>query len=103
MMKRFAFTLAAVVLAISGCGSKEGGTAAAPGAADGKPIHVAYVTNGVDPFWTIAEAGAKAGAKQFGVEVEVLIPPKGLVDQKRMLETLLSNGIDGIAISPIDA
>jgi len=70
---------------------------------DPDAIRIAYVTNGVDPFWTIAEAGALAGAEAFGVECEVLMPPKGLVDQKRMVEALLANGIDGIAISPIDA
>ncbi len=66
-------------------------------------IRVAYVTNGIDPFWSIAQAGTMAASKEFGVDCEVLMPPKGLVDQKRMVETLLSNGIDGIAISPIDA
>ena len=95
---RIVATVAAIALA--GCG---GDSTKSAGAKGGKAVHVAYVTNGVDPFWTIAEAGAKAGAKEFGAEVEVLMPPKGLVDQKRMVETLLSNGIDGIAISPIDA
>ena len=28
---------------------------------------------------------------------------KGVVDQKRMMETLLAKGIDGIAVSPVDA
>src|SRR5262245_39169427 len=101
-MRKFAWTAMAIgAIAFAGCGNKgnEGGNAAAGGGAGGgKTIHVAYVTNGVDPFWTIAEAGAKAGAKEFNVSVEVLMPPKGLVDQKRMVETLLSNGIDGIAI-----
>jgi ribose transport system substrate-binding protein len=92
----------AVLAGCGGTGEKAGGSAAVPGGA-ARAIRVAYVTNGVDPFWTIAEAGAKAGAKKFDVQVEVLMPPKGLVDQKRMVETLLSNGIDGIAISPIDA
>lgn len=85
--------LCAALSAFVGCGQD----------ADPDAIRVAYVTNGVDPFWTIAEAGALAGAKAFGVECEVLMPPKGLVDQKRMVESLLANGIDGIAISPIDA
>ena len=104
-MKRWAARFAVMTLVMAaGCGSQEGSESAAGGTAGReKAIHVAYVTNGVDPFWTIAEAGAKAGAKEFGVSVEVLMPPKGLVDQKRMVETLLSNGIDGIAISPIDA
>lgn len=102
-MKQIGLALAAIVaITATGCSPKsgEGGESAASG---GDTIRVAYVTNGVDPFWTIAEAGAKAGAQEFGVEVEVLMPPKGLVDQKRMVETLLSNGSDGIAISPIDA
>jgi ribose transport system substrate-binding protein len=102
-MRKVAFTLVSITaLAIAGCGSKGGESAAGPGGS-GETIRVAYVTNGIDPFWTIAEAGAKAGAKEFGVEVEVLMPPKGLVDQTRMIETLLSNGSDGIALSPIDA
>jgi ribose transport system substrate-binding protein len=65
-------------------------------------VKVAYVTNGIDPFWNVAAAGAKAGAKEFNAEVEVLFP-KDLPDQKRMIEGLLARGIDGIAISPIDA
>jgi ribose transport system substrate-binding protein len=68
----------------------------------GGPIKVAYVTNGIDPFWNVAAAGAKAGAKEFNAEVEVLMP-KDLPDQKRMIEGLLARGISGIAISPIDA
>jgi len=102
-MKKFAFTMLSITaILLAGCGSKDGGTAAGPDGGS-ETIRVAYVTNGIDPFWTIAEAGAKAGAKEFGVEVEVLMPPKGLVDQTRMIETLLSNGSDGIALSPIDA
>lgn len=31
------------------------------------------------------------------------MPPRGLVDQTRMIESLLARNIDGIAISPIDA
>jgi len=91
---------ACVAIALIGCGGSPDSESAS---GVDKPINVAYVTNGIDPFWTIAEAGANAGAKEFGVNVEVLMPPKGLVDQKRMVETLLSNAIDGIAISPIDA
>lgn len=66
-------------------------------------IEVAYVTNGIDPFWTIAAAGVKAAAKDFDVTAHTLMPPKGLPDQKRMIETALARGIDGLAISPIDA
>ena len=63
----------------------------------------AYVTNGVDPFWDLCAAGVRIAEKELGIECEVLMPPKGVVDQKRMMETLLANGVDGIAVSPIDA
>src|SRR5580765_1715155 len=58
---------------------------------------------GVDPFWNTAAAGVRAAEKAFGIDCEVLMPPKGIIDQKRMVEGLLARGVDGIAISPIDA
>lgn len=63
----------------------------------------AYVTNGVDPFWDLCAAGVRIAEKEFGVSCEILMPPKGVVDQKRMMETLLAKGVDGIAVSPVDA
>jgi ribose transport system substrate-binding protein len=66
-------------------------------------IRLAYVTNGIDPFWNNAAAGVKAAEKEFGVQCEVMMPPKGIVDQKRMIETALAQGVQGLAISPIDA
>jgi len=63
--------------------------------------YVAYVTNGVDPFWTLAEAGARAAEAELGVRVDVRMPADA-VDQKRIVEDLLARGVDGLAISPID-
>ncbi|WP_417389647.1 sugar-binding protein [Gimesia sp.] len=63
---------------------------------------VAYVTNGIASFWVIAEKGAKKAGEDLGVNVEVRMPPQGVTDQKRMVQELLAQGIDGIAISPID-
>ncbi len=71
--------------------------------AQGAKKRIAYVTNGVDPFWDTAAAGVRAAEKEFNVKAEIRMPPKGIVDQKRMIESLLAQGIDGIAISPIDA
>lgn len=102
-----ATTLALTFLGISGCNKPTGpdpGAPAAGGAAKPKAkLKIAYVTNGIDPFWNNASAGVRAAEKEFDVQCEVLMPPKGIVDQKRMIETLLVNGVDGIAISPIDA
>lgn len=63
---------------------------------------IAFVTNGVDPFWTVAKAGCIAASRKFGVKVDVLMPD-GPTSQKRMLEDLVTRGIKGIAVSPIDA
>lgn len=69
----------------------------------GGGIKLAYVTNGVDPFWDVAASGVRAAEKELGVTCKVIMPTNGLVDQTRMVESLLAGGIDGIAISPIDA
>lgn len=61
----------------------------------------AYITNGVASFWVIAEAGCKQGASEEGVEVEVLMP-NGITEQKRMLEDVVTKGLNGAAVSPID-
>ncbi len=71
--------------------------------AQGAKKRIAYVTNGVDPFWDTAAAGVRTAEKEFQVKCDILMPPKGIVDQKRMIENLLAQGVDGIAISPIDA
>ncbi len=106
-MSRSAPALAFVVVAglwLSGCGG-EGADGAAADATD--PLHggrprVAYVSNGVDAFWVIAQAGAEAAAAAVDCDVSVHMPAEGLSDQKRILEDLLVQQVDGIAVSPID-
>ena len=69
---------------------------------DSSRIHLAYVTNGVTSFWQIAKVGAEHAARDFDIAVTVQMPAEGISDQKRMVQDLLTVGIDGIAISPID-
>jgi len=70
---------------------------------DGSGIRVAYITNSIDPFWTLAEHGCRRAAEQFGCEVDVQMPSSGSIEeQKRFLESNIAAGLDGIAISPID-
>lgn len=83
--------LVAGVLCLTGLAAPKGG----------KP-KIAYVTNGIASFWVIAEAGAKAGGEKFNANVSVHMPAEGIADQKRIIEDLLTRGVDGIAISPID-
>ncbi|MBL9155290.1 MAG: sugar-binding protein [Verrucomicrobiales bacterium] len=100
---------AAAALLLSHCGEKAGDSAGgASGAGEagkgaGAGGKFAYVTNGVDPFWTIAESGAKQAGKDLGVDVTVLMPANGAPEQQSMLEDLVTRGITSIAVSPIDA
>ncbi|MEM6691020.1 MAG: substrate-binding domain-containing protein, partial [Planctomycetota bacterium] len=89
-------TLGLMVVFAVGCNSS--------GSDDGseKKLKLAYVTNGVASFWVIGGEGAKAGGEEFNADVEVLMPPGGITDQTAMVEDLVTKGIDGIAISPID-
>ncbi len=80
-----------------------GGGACAPAdSLDKKPL-VGFITNGIASFWVIAAKGAEDAAKEYDVEVEVLMPPDGTAaDQRRMAQDLLARGADGIAITPLD-
>jgi ribose transport system substrate-binding protein len=75
---------------------------AVPLPAGQKPV-VAFVTNGIASFWNVAEAGCRAAERDFDCRCEVRMPPNASpADQKRMLEELLSQGVQGIAVSPIN-
>ena len=88
--------LAILTLCLAGCG---GGS----DSGSGDEARYAYVSNGVDPFWTIAESGVRAAAADLQVHADVLMPAAGAVEQKSMLEDLVTRGTTGIAVSPIDA
>ena len=69
---------------------------------DSSKIHLAFVTNGVTSFWQIAKAGVDHAARDFDIRATVQMPVEGISDQKRIVQDLLTVGVDGIAISPID-
>lgn len=85
--------IAGAILSQGGCDKRNAG---------GKKPQVAYVTNGVDPFWDIAAKGANDAAREFDCDLQVIMPSDS-GDQKQKIEDLLARGVDGIAISPIDA
>jgi ribose transport system substrate-binding protein len=99
----FTSALCSALILLSGCNKNEPQSASGEPIKAGKKPRIAYITNGVDPFWNTAAAGVKAGAREFNADAEVHMPAKGIVDQKRIVEGLLAGRIDGIAISPIDA
>lgn len=82
-----------------GCGGADGTGGAEE--QDDRP-RLAFVSNGVDPFWSIAAAGVEAGNAEFDASCDMRMP-KDVVDQKSIVEDLLVRGVQGIAISPIDS
>lgn len=106
----FLVTASATLLWMAGC-TLETQDASQPiqtsttagGIAEDEVPTVAYVTNGIAAFWTVAEAGAKQGAKDFNADVRVLMPQEGAGDQKRILEDLIIQSVDGVAVSPINS
>lgn len=89
--------VAGVLLVLSGC-SGGGGT----GSPAGK-IKVAFVSNNAASFWLLAEAGCKDQAKIDDVEIDFQRPRDGTSrQQKEIIDTLLAQGVKGIAISVKD-
>jgi ribose transport system substrate-binding protein len=113
--KQWWIGVAALVLA--GCGQGGGdtnangttttGTTPSGGAASAnndKAVEVAFVTNNVSDYWTIAEKGTdKANSELKNVTIDFKKPAQGTAaEQKQIIDDLISKGVQGIAISPVD-
>jgi len=83
----------------AGCRSRNGG---AEGGA--KPLKLAFVTNNSADFWTMARRGVeKADEELPDAEAEFRITADGTAaEQQRVVDDLLTKGVDAIAISPVD-
>lgn len=97
---RSAFICACLLLVVS---CQRGGAPSGGGDAS-KNLRLAFVTNNASDFWTIARKGTeKADTELDDVTVEFKIPSDGTAaEQKRLLDDLLSKGVEGIAVSPVD-
>ena len=90
-----AFLLLAAIW--TGCGpqSESGDSATGGGPAPspaGSDMKLAFVSNGVASFWTIAQKGVEKAGEDLGVPVSVHMPAEGITDQKRMIEDLVTKG-----------
>ena len=98
------FSFLLCVLLIASCKP----AASAGNDANGKPaakdLKLAFVTNNASDYWTIARKGVeKADAELAEVTVEFKLPGTGAADeQKRLIDDLVSTGVSGIAVSPVD-
>lgn len=94
------------VVGLSAISCKNSAATATNGTAktDAKNLKLAFVTNNASDYWTIARKGVeKADGELNNVTVEFKLPGEGTAaEQKRIIDDLVSTGVNGIAISPVD-
>src|SRR5215468_7266987 len=69
-----------------------------------RELKLAFVTNNSSDFWTIARRGVEKADNEFpDVSAEFRITSDGTAaEQKRIMDDLMTKGVDGIAVSPVD-
>jgi ribose transport system substrate-binding protein len=99
----FLAALLQIILVCSGC-NREAAKPNSGSNASGKNLKLAFVTNNASDYWTIARKGVeKADAELDNVTVDFRLPGEGTAaEQKRIIDDLVSTGINGIAVSPVD-
>jgi ribose transport system substrate-binding protein len=102
MKKTIALILAFCVAGLfQGCSRNDEAT---NGAAQ-KRLRLAFVGSSSDDYWSLVRLGCDAAVRQLGnVDLDFLVPPtRTAAAQQEILSGLTARGVDGIAISPIDA
>jgi ribose transport system substrate-binding protein len=67
-----------------------------------KPVKLAFVTNNTSSFWQLAAAGIHKYEQEGKVQVDIKLPANGTLDeQNQILQNLVSQGYDAIAVSAI--
>lgn len=89
-----------VILAVAAlvvAGGCQGG-----GGESAKAVKLAFVTNNTSEFWKIAANGIHKYEAEGKVQVDIKMPPNGKTEeQNQILENLVSQGYDAIAVSVI--
>ncbi len=105
-MKKFQIAFICLALTFGLLSCKPGATTTTTGnsSTSGKSFKLAFVTNNASDYWTIARKGVeKADAELDNVTVEFKLPGEGTAaEQKRIIDDLISTGVNGIAMSPVD-
>jgi ribose transport system substrate-binding protein len=98
-MNRF-ISAVLISLLLSACASKTGTANNEPS----RQLKLAFVTNNSADFWTMARRGVdKADGELPDVSAEFRLTSDGTAaEQKRIIDDLMTKGVDGIAISPVD-
>lgn len=101
--------LAGAVL-LAGCNSSGGGSATAEssgsvGSTGGTKGTIAFLTNNASDYWILAKKGVEKAAddvKDYKVQFIMNSNTDPAGAQKQKLEDLLTDGVKGIAVSPVD-
>jgi ribose transport system substrate-binding protein len=89
--------LAVAALFSAVCGGGGGGSSKEP-----KVVKLAFVTNNTSEFWKIAANGVHKYELEAKVQVDIKMPQSGKTEeQNQILENLVSQGYDAIAVSVI--
>jgi len=91
-----------VVALFPGCNNSNNGTV---NGASPKKLRLAFVANTADEYWAIVQLGCDYAARTLGdVDLDFRFPAEHTAKaQQDLLSELVASGVDGIAISPIDA
>ena len=99
-MRRMTWVGIGLAVAVLAAGCQSGPEGGKPG---GKKVALAFVTNNTSDFWTIARAGCnKAVTELPNVTLEFKLPDGTAGNQKRIMDDLVTKGVAGIAVSPVD-
>ncbi len=93
--------LLCVLMVVAGCSKKTDTTPAKPAEAK---MRLAFITNNTADFWIFARRGCEKAQAELGTfELEFRLNNDATAaEQRRIMDDLVSRGVKGIAISPID-
>jgi len=104
IMQKLHLLILAGCLAAGSQGCNQNGSETATGPAQ-KKLHLAFVANSPGEYWALVNLGCDIAAQQLGdVDLDFRFPAEATAEaQQAILTKLVAAGVDGIAISPIDA
>ena len=103
MKKHLLFVLAACLLCFcQGCGNQSSASTGNPAQ---KRLKLAFVTNTKNDFWATVRHGCDSAARNLGnVDLDFRYFTGSTVEeQEKLINDLVVDGVDGIAVCPIDA
>lgn len=90
-----------VAVLCQGCDNGNNGTAKG---ASQKKLRLVFVANTPDDFWSVVRLGCDKATRQLGnVDLDFRFPATPTAAaQQELMNSLVTEGVDGIAVSPID-